>query len=161
MEVPPVCSIILISSSHCFGGPSAWCCTLCRTCSHELYQARFLPQYTHHLLNTPGVVEVRNSRRQAADKSYIFCVSLGGSGVGEWTQSVFVFMCVRLRHVSPHIWKCVLADARTCVRLPTVMPVSQTKEPIGAWTKKKTKTQRGEDLDLITRWFNTGQTTAR
>lgn len=70
--------------NNLFSRPPAWCYigSPLATYSHEPYQACSLPQYTRHLLHTPGIVEVRNSRRQAADKSYIFCVSLGGSGGG-------------------------------------------------------------------------------
>lgn len=76
---------------------------------------RSLPQYTHHLLHTLGIVEVRNSRRQAADKSYIFCVSLGGSG-----GSVLVFVCTCVRawawffFASECEYKCVCAHGCLC-----------------------------------------------
>lgn len=105
---------------------------------------RPLPQYMHHLLHTPGIVAVHNGRRQAADKSYIFCVSLGGSGGGRGQNSLcwyFVCVCVCVYyHVFPCISVCLSIPVYMdeCVCLPTVILLSQTKEPIGSCGKMRT-----------------------
>lgn len=104
------------------------------THGHEPCKACSLPQYTHHLLHTPGIVEVRNSRRQAADKSYIFYVSLGGSG--EVYAGMCVCVCAFFRHLNVCMSVPVYIDV--CVCLPTVIPVPQTKEPIGSCGKTRT-----------------------
>lgn len=63
-------------------GQSAWWCLSNPLATHIAMSHNRHAQYTHHLLHTRGIVKVRNIRRQAADKSYVFCVLLGVSGGG-------------------------------------------------------------------------------
>lgn len=79
-----------------------------RARSLELQQACLNPQDTHRLLHTPGVMEVHNSRRQAADKSYIFCaVPLGGGGRGDGHDlSAPAGISVRASRFSLHLKVC-------------------------------------------------------
>lgn len=130
-----------------------------RARSLELQQAGLDPQYTHRLLHTPGVVEVRNSRRQAADKSYIFCVFLpGGGGRGDGHDlSAPVGVSVRASSCfSLHLEVC--ASVSLCVLM-----CPQIWNRRVCWRRKKDNKEpkRRGDLDLITQWLNTGQTTAR
>lgn len=133
-----------------------------RARSLELHQARLDPQYTHRLLHTPGVVEVRNSRRQAADKSYIFCVFLpGGGGRGDGHDpSAPAGICVCASSRFPlHLKVCT--SVSLCVLMCPQVWNRRVCWPVGGEKKDNKEPKRRGDLDLITQWLNTGQTTAR